>query len=244
MDKQTTINFFDMIYVINLETRGDRRKEINNQLLKISLSLSSKNVTLFKAIKPKDAGEFPSVGARGCFFSHLGVLKHSHFHQYKSILILEDDVNFVANFNEKFNTFIANLDKENFDFLYGDYRIQNFEKVITNSYVIVNSDVPIMLASFIAINGGVVEELINYLEKMSERRYGDPLGGPMHVDGAYSWFRREHKMSKTIVATPPIGYQRSSQSDIYISKFKNSVPFMNLYRIIKNKFRASSKASL
>lgn len=240
MEKQAFIKYFDMIYVINLETRADRRKEINEQLLKIGLSLSSENVTLFKAVKPSDAGEFPSIGAKGCFFSHLGVLKDCHSHQFKRILILEDDLNLVENFNEKFDFLISKLDKDKCDFFYGDYHIQGFENEHTNSIKVIDSNVPIMLASFIALNGKVVGELIKYFENMLNRKGGDPLGGPMHVDGAYSWFRRDHTDFHTVVATPPIGYQRSSRSDISVSKLKNSIPFINLYRVLKNKFRMYS----
>jgi hypothetical protein len=41
----------------------------------------------------------------------------------------------------------------------------------------------------------------------------DINGGPMHVDSAYSWFRKDIDCT-TSIAHPPLGYQRSSLSDI------------------------------
>lgn len=37
----------------------------------------------------------------------------------------------------------------------------------------------------------------------------------MHVDGAYSWFRKDHPFLRTLLADPELGYQRPSRSDIF-----------------------------
>ena len=74
-------------------------------------------------------------------------------------------------------------------------------------------------AHFLGVNSAVLSELVGYLEAMLTRPRGDALGGPMHVDGAYSWFRNAHPQYATFVAVPEIAYQRSSATDIHQRKW-------------------------
>ena len=60
----------------------------------------------------------------------------------------------------------------------------------------------------------VAPRIIAGLETIMERAPGHVLGGPMHVDGAYSTIRAQNHDLKTYSASPPLGYQRSSRSDI------------------------------
>jgi glycosyl transferase, family 25 len=62
--------------------------------------------------------------------------------------------------------------------------------------------------------GEVARALLVYMQAQLERPAGDPLGGPMHVDGTYSWFRRDHPELVTLLSVPEIAHQRSSHSDI------------------------------
>ena len=64
---------FTQTRIINLIDRPDRRKEMSSQLARIG-ALSA-NVRFFDAQRPPDRGEFPSLGARGCFESHLSILR-------------------------------------------------------------------------------------------------------------------------------------------------------------------------
>src|SRR5690606_31802208 len=91
-------DLFEAIYVINLAYRADRRLEMSAELARLGLSFDDPKVTLFAAVRPEDAGEFPSVGARGCFMSHLGILHSALALGLRSILILEDDADFTADF--------------------------------------------------------------------------------------------------------------------------------------------------
>jgi len=69
------LHYFDQIYIINLETRDDRRKEVEVELANIGISLSHPNVKLFRVKKPTDFEGWPSAGTKGCFLSHLNILK-------------------------------------------------------------------------------------------------------------------------------------------------------------------------
>ena len=48
-------------------------KEILEQLIKIGLNFESPNVELFSAIRPDSQDGFTSIGAKGCFMSHLEI---------------------------------------------------------------------------------------------------------------------------------------------------------------------------
>ena len=50
---------------------------------------------------------------------------------------------------------------------------------------------------------------------MLERQSGDSAGGPMHVDGAYSWFRCAHPALLTLASLHQLGTQRASRTDIH-----------------------------
>lgn len=231
------IDYFDKIYIINLETRADRRAEIAAQLKKINLALDHPKICVFSAIKPSFAGEFPSIGAKGCFLSHLGVLKDIKQQQYKKVLIFEDDLDFINHFNIQADLVLEELIKSDWGIFYGDYRINDLKLADTKSITKVNSDVGIGTTDFMAFNGEIVDSIIVYFEAILNRKGGDALGGPMHVDGAYSWFRKDNVGFKTVIATPALGYQRSSSSDIADSTWVDKIPFTNLVRSFMNKFK-------
>src|SRR5690242_2516237 len=101
------------VVVINLEHRTDRRVAMQKQLSAIGWQAE-----FFPAIRPESAGDFPSVGARGCFLSHLSVLKNARDAGVKQLVVLEDDLNFVPEFAERWNHSMAALDKLEWSIFY------------------------------------------------------------------------------------------------------------------------------
>jgi glycosyl transferase family 25 len=75
--------FIDKIFYINLESRKDRREQIEGELLKMDLSGER-----FNAIKHR-------LAYIGCSLSHLEILKIARERRYKNVLILEDDFEFI-----------------------------------------------------------------------------------------------------------------------------------------------------
>lgn len=67
---------------------------------------------------------------------------------------------------------------------------------------------------FVTFQGEAIPAAVHYLEQILARPAGDPEGGPMHVDGAYNWFRRANPQFKTVLAVPELGFQRASRTDI------------------------------
>ena len=124
----------DKIFIINLEYRTDRKELMIKELKKYNIS----NYEFFKAVRPsmQDIMEwnnnycehvkkyFPNsdkflyyqIGQLGCLKSHVEVCKLAIERNYKNILILEDDTEFIHNLDilYKFSSQINN----NYDMLY------------------------------------------------------------------------------------------------------------------------------
>jgi len=207
--------FFAQVHVINLRSRADRYAEMGAQLGRIGLSFDSHHVHLFEASKPLDCAGFPSVGARGCFMSHLAVLRHALSESARSVLILEDDLNFCEDFQSLFNELAATLEALDWGMFYGVYVLELPMARSGATVTRIDPRKPIMTTAFVAVNGQHIAALVDYLEAMLERAPGDSQGGPMHIDGAYGWFRQSHPNVSTWLATPPLGFQRSSRTDVH-----------------------------
>ena len=227
---------FAHIFIINLEHRADRRKEISKQLALINLNFDSPNVDLFKAIRPSDAGGFESIGARGCFLSHLGVLRQAM--SLGNVLVLEDDLDFVPNVEVLLGRALVEL-PHNWGIFYGgcvtDLRPSNA------SVTRVPPSASLGTSHFVAFNGHVIALLVKYLEAILLRPTGHIDGGPMHVDGAYSRFRADHPELLVFAAIPELGYQRPSRTDIHALKWFDRVPVVKeLVQFIRRR-RAAKK---
>lgn len=219
-----SLKHFDGIYIINLPSRSDRRIEMAEQLERVGLTYESDNVHLFEAVRPVDAGPFPTIGTRGCFMSHLGVLEDAHKRGLRSVLILEDDCNFTADCEHVLSEFSHSSFLESWDLFYGGTLTDDLILDGAERFKLVPPNQHLMGAHFLAIQGRVLPILIHYLKAMLERPGGHPEGGPMHVDGAYSWFRTAFPHYKTVLCEPPLAYQRSSRTDIHGNSWYDRLP--------------------
>ena len=223
--KQAINTFFDRVVVINLRARTDRLAEMREQLQQIGLRLDSPGVQVFEAIRPDSAAGFESVGAHGCFMSHLAVLRQAAQAGVGSLLILEDDLNFCDGFPEKFDALATFLSHQRWGFCYGSYFLHEPLAQTQLPCVQVAPATLIGTSAFLAINGAHIAALVSYLEAMLSRPPGDMQGGPMHVDGAYCWFRRSHPEAITCLSSSPLGYQRSSKTDVHTLRWFDQLPW-------------------
>ena len=234
--------FFDKIYIINLIDRKDRRYEMELQLRKIGIKLPNNKVIFFPAVRPDTSANFPSIGARGCFLSHLGVLNDAVGKGFKRILVCEDDLNFVRDFNRRIDHVINKLACVPWALFYGGYRTAGIGDRSDRPCVTgISPSEPIGTSHFIAFQGTSIASASGYLSAMLDRAPGDPTGGPMHVDGAYTWFRKDNPEFETFIARPELGYQRSSRSDVYKLDWYDRLPFISTIiqycRVIKSGFK-------
>ena len=83
--------WIDHIFYINLDKRVDRREHIESHLTKYNL---------FEKAERYVAIPTPHSGIIGCSGSHLNVLKIAKERNYKNVLILEDDFQFILSKEE------------------------------------------------------------------------------------------------------------------------------------------------
>ncbi|HUP10536.1 MAG TPA: glycosyltransferase family 25 protein [Caldimonas sp.] len=239
---------FERIFVINLTSRRDRRREMSQQLRRIGLELGQGAVELFDAVRPDYAGEFSSIGSRGCYLSHLGVLRRALSLDLRSILVLEDDLDFIDAFPAAMAHASERLATEPWAMFYGGGRMDAPpRRSPARGCVALDPDEGVGTTHFYALRGPIIADLANYLELLLARPAGHPDGGPMHVDGAYCWFRRRHPEYLTLLASPELGYQRLSRTDVHdLRWYDRSLGvrhLMSLVRRVRRTMEASRSGS-
>lgn len=219
-------------FVINLRDRADRRSEMECQLRRVGWRAQFSN-----SERPPNAGGFPSIGARGCFESHLATLKRaSAFSSH--VLIMEDDLNFAPGFSRLWEDACRALDETNWSIFYPGHLL----KESPDGLALIGASQPVMCAHFLMINKSAVAPIIDGLETILSRPPGHPDGGPMHVDGAYTTIRAQNPDLETFVFSPSLGSQRASRSDIADQKIYDRIealrPVMRKLRRIKQSISA------
>ena len=117
-------DFFEIFsgcYVINLPERTDRKREILAELDVAGASIDAHRVSFLAADRPDTAGPFPSIGARGCFLSHLAALRAARDAGHETVLILEDDARFTDAFRNDADAVVTALRTRDWDIFYGGY---------------------------------------------------------------------------------------------------------------------------
>lgn len=216
------IDQFERVYIINLPHRTDRRREMQAELARVGLRVDGQKIRFQKAIRPDDAGAFPSLGARGCYLSHLSVLNEAIDNDLASILVMEDDLSIDARFANALPAMCQTLQQGHWSFAYLGHVEALPDEGTPPSWC--STQQALVTAHFYALNRPVIRQLRDHLLACLQRPAGDPLGGPMHVDGAYSMFRAQHPQALTLIASPSLGGQRSSRSDIYPNKWYDRTP--------------------
>lgn len=221
------MDYFERIFIINLVSRTDRRDEIAAQLKAIGLNLAATHVELFPAVRPEAAEGFPSIGAKGCFMSHLNVLREAQRLGLQRVLIFEDDLDFAKDFNSRIKPLIEQLQRADWSVFYGGYHMEPLAcGQVLNGLVEARPDELVGTTHFIAFQGAAIAASVAYLERILTRPAGDPDGGPMHVDGAYNWLRRANPQFKTLLASPELGFQRASRTDIHDLRWYDATPLV------------------
>ena len=220
--------YFDKVYVINLVHRTDRRRETEAELRKINAKAE-----FFSALRFTKAAPFHRVGSRGSFMSHLAVLERAR--GSRNVLMLEDDIAFYPE-----STSALKRLPSDWGIFYGSY---NFGLAPTDfPFTTVPPESELVGAQFVAVNGYVIEPLIEAMEGYLSRPRDHPDGGPTPFEGTINVFRQQNPQFPVYAATPVMGRQRASRSDCAERKwFDNALtaPFIDMARKIKNKIASS-----
>lgn len=187
----------DAIVYINLDKRKDRLEEINEEFKKMDFDFSK--IIRFSAIE---------INHIGCSLSHLEVIKFVKKHNFKNVLVLEDDFEFLVDkkeLNETLNKFFK--DESDFDVVMLSYNPLIYEEHSD----ILNKAINITTASGYIVNNHFYDKLIKNYEDalMYIRKLDIP---ELHYTDAY-WFKLQ-KISKWYLFKKRIGKQRESYSDL------------------------------
>ena len=206
-------DLFDRTYVLNLPQRADRRGEMTKVLREAGIDWEPGKVEIFPATRPGSAGDFESIGAHGCYLSHLGILKQARDLGVARLLVMEDDLELSPKLPEALGQIADRLARDDWGFAFLGHKFPDDETTAPpGSFVEYRGD--LKSNHLFAVNGRILDELIAFLEAILRRPPGHPDGGPMHVDGAFLTFCRLHVEFLTLVSHPRLGWQRSSMSDI------------------------------
>ena len=208
------LDYFDHVYVINLAERVDRRRSAEQELQKLGASARPGKVTFFPAVKTSDPGGFPSAAVRGCFASHVGVLRAAQAAGHQRVLIAEDDFVWSPRRAFKEQDLVAVLQDADWDLARLGHDL-NFPQAQAVSLVLETEDCS--QAHFYGVKRRCVEDLVEFLLALLARAPGDPLGGPMHYDGALTTYRMQRPDMRCVLAVPSTASQRRSRSDIHPS---------------------------
>ena len=102
-------DYFDRVFVINLERDTDRLKTINNKLKSLNINyerlpgVDGENPAIQRIFKTLRGSRIGSANAYGKLLSHIKVIEICRKRGYDNVLILEDDINFISNFNINLN---------------------------------------------------------------------------------------------------------------------------------------------
>jgi hypothetical protein len=213
-------DYFDRSYVINLPSRRDRRLEMSEELGRLGAGFERGKVELFPGVRPSNRGEFPSIGARGCFMSHLRVLKNALAEGVSNVLIMEDDLAIDPRFPKVEGKIVDRLTSLPWGVVYVGHSASGLPE---SPDILVESAAPTLGAHFYGVSRAAMSDLVSLLDMIVLRPPGHPEGGPMHFDGAMWRFRVRHP-GLTYFVTPSMGWQRSSRTDIGDNKWFDRMP--------------------
>lgn len=114
---KTLNDYFSKLYVINLDKRPDRYQQCQLEFKKIDATVERISGIDGKTVTNLNGLNMRQKACYGLTATHLKILENAISNKYKNILIFEDDVTFIENFNEKFNEKIPFL-PDDWDLLY------------------------------------------------------------------------------------------------------------------------------
>jgi glycosyl transferase, family 25 len=227
------LDFFGQIRIINLPARADRRQETESEFSTHGFPGPAENGLFFPAIAPEEAAGFPNRGVRGCYLSHLSILRQARDAGVDCLLILEDDIAFSRDIARLGPQAVQALARQDWDIAYFGHALPGTPGEAR--WLAVTQ--PMLLAHCYAVNGRILAKLVAFLEAILARPPGHPEGGPMHYDGALNTFLQQHPETRALYFSRNLGYQRPSRTDLHRMSVLDRNPvlrqFAGLIRAIK-----------
>lgn len=232
------IEHFDRAYIVNLEDRLDRRKEVIQEFGHLGINVPNERVRFYDAKRLTERGEFPDVGTRGNFTSHRNVLELASKDKLRNVLVFEDDISFRDVEPGVEDRIVTRLARDAWDVVYFGYLLPSVAGV---EGPLAEYPSNVMGAHFYAINGTFIDPLLQFMNRCETRPAGHPDGGPMTADGALNHIRLQIPDVRVLLAVPNLAHQRSSRTDVHPTPIFDRIavlqPLIRGARAIKHKVR-------
>jgi len=219
---KSPFDFFDEIYCINLERRVDRWKQCQSEFDKIGIA---NKVIRFKAFDNKENPK------KGCYDSHLSVIKLAYERKLKNVLIFEDDVAFLKRYDDrKLNRAIESLNETEWEFFYlgglerrmkprpkYNYLRKKWDGDYNADFDYIMECKSVGWAHSFAVNSTIFEKIVNDYEN----NIWDSLveNYDSHLDRYY----QELLQPKTFACVPTLTTQYNSVSDLSRTRMNRSL---------------------
>lgn len=127
-------DFFNKAFYINRRDRVDRKKNFEEQLLKVNLL---DWVERYEAVHADDVieSEKPSKSEIACGSSHRNIVEIACQNNFDNVLIFEDDACFLDNFHEVCNKSLEKLKKIEWDLFYFSCRLFDKPNLIDENLI-------------------------------------------------------------------------------------------------------------
>lgn len=161
-------DYFKQIYCINLERRSDRWEECLEEFKKYDLK-----VNRYKAFDGNKLSKIQGLnsGQVGTLYSHLGVVEYAKQNKFENILILEDDIQFDKNINQKFFEIVSEIPEDWDMILFGGNHSENnpwapgkLFKITEHIYKVTHS----LALHCYAVNNTIYDKVIDIFSEKSK----------------------------------------------------------------------------
>ena len=194
-------DFFDQIKCINLNTRDDKMIESSKVFKKLKIPVEYYRVD-----------KHPTDGARGCYESHLSIIREAYYRGCKNVLIFEDDVIDSPYFEEKIISKAIDFMENNRD--WDIFYFGHMPDIFSSSSTSISSN--IIKTQSTLTHAYVVSR--KYMKQLIDKEYS---GIP--IDKIY--VRNENSYA----LYPMVFYQSESESDIATSSPIRGLRFSEFY---------------
>lgn len=193
---------FEGTFVINLENRKDRYKDVYNEFKKQKIDTI---VEYLPAIRHH-------YGMVGCSLSHLECVKLAKQRGWKSVLIFEDDIVFTSHFEQYYKQTLEQLSKTNWAIFHFGAMLMAMSRQVSPNLLRIGYN---WAAHAVAIHEKAYDFILsNYDYSYNEKDSSKPWGGHYPFDGFIN--KEVHdKGFEIYTAFPVLITQRSDMSDTW-----------------------------
>jgi len=201
---------------------------MTSELERLGLAIDGGKISFHNASTFDSAHPFPTIGARGCFHSHLAVFEEARLKRFETVLILEDDCDFVGSIEVSLVRALYALREQDWSMFFGGHEDLERDECQPGPIQRICPGSWIRGTHFVAVHRRAIELMVPFLHEEIARLAIDLLGASRGIDAAYTHFGTRFPELGYFVAWPKLGYQRPSRTDIAQPSAFDRFPIANL----------------